>query len=443
LLTQKDRAEQAQAVEKELNGVLADYEDVRTRIRATSPRYAALTQPQPLKLQDVQRQVLDTDSLLLEYALGDDRSYLWAVTPSSIESFELPKRSDIEIAAKRVYGLISSHKREFQRQTELALAGLSRMLLGPVAGRLGQKRLLIVSDGALQYIPFAALPELGKGDRKPMVAGHEIVNLPSASVLAVLRQEIAGRKPAQKTAAVLSDPVFDGDDPRVRKTRNKLVAQAGPVETSETFAQRELTRSATDSGVGQFNRLLFSRKEAESIEALAPSGQVLTALDFSASKIKAISPEIDQFRIVHFATHALINSQHPELSGIVLSLVDERGEPQDGFLRMHEIYNLDLRAELVVLSACQTALGKEIRGEGLIGLTRGFMYAGSPRLLASLWDVRDESTAELMKRFYTAMLKEHVTPAAALRAAQVSMWNEKRWEAPVYWAPFVLYGEWR
>jgi CHAT domain-containing protein len=166
-------------------------------------------------------------------------------------------------------------------------------------------------------------------------------------------------------------------------------------------------------------------------------------VDFSASKTTATSAELGQFRIVHFATHGLINSQHPELSGIVLSLVDERGQPQDGFLRMHEIYNLNLGAELVVLSACQTALGKEVKGEGLMGLTRGFMYAGSPRLVASLWDVRDEATAELMKRFYQGMLKENLRPAAALRAAQVSMWKEKRWEAPYYWAPFVIQGEWR
>jgi CHAT domain-containing protein len=146
---------------------------------------------------------------------------------------------------------------------------------------------------------------------------------------------------------------------------------------------------------------------------------------------------------VHFATHAILNSEHPELSGIVLSLVDERGQPTNGFLRLNEIYNLKLPADLVVLSACQTGLGKEIRGEGLIGLTRGFMYAGAPRVVASLWKVDDAATAELMKRFYRGMLRDDLRPAAALRAAKVEMWKQKRWNAPFFWAAFEFQGEWR
>jgi CHAT domain-containing protein len=138
----------------------------------------------------------------------------------------------------------------------------------------------------------------------------------------------------------------------------------------------------------------------------------------------------------------LLNSQHPELSGIVLSLVDEEGRSQEGFLRAHEIYNLKLNADLVVLSACGTALGKEVKGEGLAGLTRAFMYAGTPRVIASLWSVRDEATAELMKRFYRNLLIGKSSPAAALREAQISMSREPRWAAPYYWAGFVLQGEW-
>jgi len=189
--------------------------------------------------------------------------------------------------------------------------------------------------------------------------------------------------------------------------------------------------------------LPLSRKEAEQIASLTPVEKRLTALDFDASKLKLTSANLGQYRVVHLATHGLLNSQHPELSGIVLSLVDEQGQPQDGFLRLHEIYNLELNADLVVLSACQTALGKEIKGEGLVGLTRGFMYAGAPRVVASLWKVDDEATAELMKRFYQKILREDMRPAAALRTAQVSMLKDKRWSAPYYWAGFVLQGEWK
>src|SRR5262249_8750732 len=179
------------------------------------------------------------------------------------------------------------------------------------------------------------------------------------------------------------------------------------------------------------------------ILTLAHEGKTLKALDFDANRALAMSPELANYRIVHFATHGLINSQHPELSGLVLSLVDKQGRHQDGFLRAHDLYNLKLEADLVVLSACQTALGKQIKGEGLVGLVRGFMYAGTPRVVASLWDVKDEATAELMKRFYHKMLVEGMRPAAALRAAQVSMWKEPRWQAPYYWAGFMIQGEWK
>ena len=192
-----------------------------------------------------------------------------------------------------------------------------------------------------------------------------------------------------------------------------------------------------------FERLPFSRREAEAITALTPKGRRLKALDFAASRATATSEQLSQYRIVHFATHGLLNNVHPELSGVVLSLVDEAGQPLDGFLRLHEVYNLKLPAELVVLSGCQTALGKEIKGEGLVGLTRGFMYAGAARALVSLWSVSDEATAELMKRFYRGVLKDGLRPAAALRAAQVAMGKDQWWEAPYYWAGFVLQGEWR
>ena len=154
-------------------------------------------------------------------------------------------------------------------------------------------------------------------------------------------------------------------------------------------------------------------------------------------------PDLGQYRIVHFATHGLLDNHHPELSGIVLSLFDEHGQPKNGFLRLHDLYNLNLPVDLVVLSACNTALGKEIKGEGIVGLTRGLMYAGAARVVASLWKVEDEATAALMTRFYQKMLKEGERPAAALRAAQVEMWQQKRWRAPQHWAAFVLQGEWK
>ena len=157
----------------------------------------------------------------------------------------------------------------------------------------------------------------------------------------------------------------------------------------------------------------------------------------------AINPQLSQYRIIHLATHGVFNGEDPTDSGIILSLVDAKGTPINGFLRLNEIFNLNLPAELVVLSACETGLGKEIKGEGLVGLTRGFMYAGTPRVLVSLWKVDDKATAEMMTRFYQLILEKKLTPAQALREAQLQMQNETEWKSPYYWSAFILQGEWR
>jgi len=465
------QTEKAAAMEKELRSLLAEYQELKGQILARSPSYAALTDPVPLKLGEIQR-TLDRDTLLLEYSLGEDRSFLWAVTPSSLRVYTLPGRSEIETLTLRAYQrLTKSNQREYKVSAERAMAELSRMVLGAVAAELAGKRLVIVSDGALQYVPFGALPAPvterrrdggtkgrrdGGAERQdvspslrpsvppslrpfvPLIVDHEIVTLPSASVLATMRRELSKRQAATLSVAVFSDPVFQPDDPRVKQTKpgaEKTIDDESPPESA-------LVRSAGETGVMSFERLIHTRREAEAIIAQVPRGQAFKALDFAANRATVMNSGLDQYRIIHFATHGLLNSRHPELSGIVLSLVDEQGRAQEGFLRAHDIYNLKLNADLVVLSACSTALGKEIRGEGLAGLTRGFMYAGAPRVIASLWNVRDEATAVLMTRFYRNLLTGKSSPAAALRQAQVSMWQEPRWQAPYYWAGFTLQGEW-
>ncbi|MBO0783823.1 MAG: CHAT domain-containing protein, partial [Ktedonobacteraceae bacterium] len=267
----------------------------------------------------------------------------------------------------------------------------------------------------------------------PLIVKHEIIHLPSASALAVLRRELTERRPAPKMVAILADPVFSLDDSRV-KLAGRHLAQDGNLS--------DLTRAINDVR-GDLKRLLMTREEAQAISSITPPDEQLEALDFHASRALCTSDALSQYRIVHFATHGLLDSEHPYLSGLVLSLVNEQGQPQDGFLRLPEIFNLRLPAELVVLSACQTGLGKEVKGEGLVGLTRGFMYAGAVRVMASLWQVDDVATAELMKRFYRLMLQEEMRPAAALRAAQIEMLKKTQWQLPYYWGAFVLQGEWK
>ncbi len=156
-----------------------------------------------------------------------------------------------------------------------------------------------------------------------------------------------------------------------------------------------------------------------------------------------LNGSLADYRVVHFATHGVVDSSRPWLSGLVFSLVDRRGGARDGYIRLRDIYNLRLNADLVVLSACDTALGADVRGEGLVGLARGFMYAGSRRVMASLWQVNDVATADLMKRFYRGLLVKGLTPPAALRAAQLEMMTKTRWTAPYFWAGFVLQGDWQ
>ncbi|HKO35247.1 MAG TPA: CHAT domain-containing protein [Pyrinomonadaceae bacterium] len=484
------RRDEAQ-ITKEVAVLTSELDEARAEIRRVSPRYAALVEPRTLSLADIQ-QLLDDNTLLIEYKLGENRSFLWAVTRNDMKSFVLPGRAKIEGAARRLHELLTERnlrppgETPEQRRARLVrseeeyaeVAGvLSRMLLTPAASMLGRKRLVIIADGALHYVPFGALPEPqvqvsairyqvpeqtrganhdAKSSRPPLtpetryvIQDHEVGNLPSASVLAGMRKDIEGRRPAPRSVAVLADPVFDRADARVvgpGSSRKNAVSKSEAQAPADLSAPNDFTDAALDSSVASgssISRLPFTRREALAILASSTDGRATAALDFRASRATAMGPELSQFRYIHFATHGLLNSTHPQLSGIVLSLVDESGRRQDGYLRLHEIFNLDLPAELVVLSACQTGLGKELKGEGLIGLTRGFMYAGSPRVIASLWKVDDAATVDLMAAFYRGMLKEGLAPAAALRRAQVEMLARKQRQSPYYWAAFVLQGEWK
>ncbi|MEA2603178.1 MAG: hypothetical protein QOF89_4170 [Acidobacteriota bacterium] len=439
--------------------VLEDLEQVEASLRESSPRYAALTQPQPLAAADIQGQVLDGQALLLEYALGARSSFLWLVGPGRIETFKLPGRGRIESVASQYYKHLTVRNAQrpgedygawktriiaSDHQAERLGRELSRMILAPVEKRLGAQPLLVVTEGALQYIPFSALPLLSSGT--PLGTRHEVVSLPSATALAALRRELRERKPAPREMAIFADPVFQKGDKRLQIPVGSLGSFHQPIAPAPPRLRGTPgLASGRESGIDVSNlrRLPFSHKEAETLASLVPLGQIFRAEGFAASKAAVTSGGLAAYRKLHFATHGVLDSFHPELSGLVLSLYDEQGQPQDGVLRLNDIYNLHLDADLVVLSACRTALGKEVRGEGLIGLTRGFMYAGAARVLASLWSVEDQATAELMGSFYRGMLREGLSPAAALRKAQLEMARDPKRKSPYYWAGFSLQGEWR
>ncbi len=443
----EDQAD-AEKLEHEIEDLTAAYESVQAQIRSSSPAYAALTQPQPLSARQIQQQVLDPATLLLEYSLGQDRSYLWAVTPTSLKSYELPKRSQIEGQASEYNDLLVSNAENPEALAQAASA-LSATLFGPVASELKTKRLIIVADGVLQQrVPFSIVPEppvpgaqhTGTRIAQPLLVRHEVFSEPSASAIAILRRQLALRKSPPKSVAVLADPVFDPPDDRLPRVAAKSAAST-PTAPSRGVLETAARQIGVAAGIP---RLPHTGEEAKEILALTRPKQSLAMLGFNAKKSAAENPELGRYRIVHFATHGLLDAAHPELSGLVLSLYDQSGQPIDGFLRLNEIFNLKLPVQLVVLSACESGQGKLVRGEGLVGLTRGFMYAGAASLVVSLWSVNDASTAELMARFYRGMLgTRHLRPAAALRTAQLSMRNDPKWKDPYYWAAFTLQGEWR
>ena len=389
--------EQLRSVERDLGRRWDELDRVRAGLRAADPHYAALTQPRPWKAADIQGRLLDRDTLLLEYRLGEERSLLWAVTPEFLEVFALPGRAEIERAAGA-----ESWTRRAEVSARLQLDTLSRLLLAPVARLLPGKRLLVVGDGIVQSVPFAALPEPGTAD--PLIARHEIVSLPSVSVLGELRREVAGRSRAPKTLWVLADPDFGK----------------------------------------AFERLPYTGDEARAIVELVPAAERVELQGPEASRAAVLRGSLRDFRFLHFATHGSFDATDPGGGRLVLAQVGPGGRPEpNGFLRLVDIYELNLRADLVVLSACRSALGKDVRGEGMMGMTRGFFYAGAERVLVSLWNVNDRVSVELMRRFYHGMLVDHLSPAAALRGAQDWIRHQKGWGSPYHWAGFTLQGEWR
>ncbi|BAY65797.1 TPR repeat-containing protein [Calothrix brevissima NIES-22] len=477
----------ADNLQTEINQLLTQQKELEIKIRQSSPKYANLKYPQPLTLPQIQQQ-LDKDTLLLQYSLGDERSFLWVVSPDSIDTYELPKKQEIEKSAINLFCLISNYSSKPPSATnkenpcagiktlriDLATKELSQLILSPVKDKLGTKRLVVVADGALQYIPFAALADLNSPpisapqqpkekptdiscsqrggiipcsstspqnfNYQPLLVNHEIVSLPSASAIAIQRQENTTRKAAPKALAILADPVYSPNDTRVTNAQSKQPQKQNSLDL-------ELERSALKRSADSFNyqtwpRLLSTRTEAQTIFKLVPDSTGMELLDFAAN-YKAATSSLNQFRILHFATHGFVNDANPELSGIVLSLVDQQGKDIRGYLRLADLFNLDYPADLIVLSACETGLGKEIQGEGLVGLTRGLMYAGAERLVVSLWQVSDEGTAEFMQEFYKQMWQQGKPANQALRAAQLKMWQQEKWRNPNYWAAFTFLGEWR
>jgi CHAT domain-containing protein/tetratricopeptide (TPR) repeat protein len=427
------------ALDTQRETLQTQYRNLQSQIRTTSPKYAALKYPQPLTLEQIQQQILDDNTVILSYSIGKDKSYLWLVSKNEMSSYQLPAGKILEdLATKKVRPQLTN-SRTSQNSFVSNTSELSNILLKPVLEKTGNKRIVVIGDGALQYVPFGALPDprADNNQYQPLLVNNEIVYLPSASTLQTLRNETQNRPTPPKTLAILADPVFTIDDPRVGSG-----SRSAPNPAELPLAAQNLETAARGAR-GGWSRLPGTRRESDTILKLVPSDQSLSLFDFQANRENALSNQLSQYRFIHWATHGFANTQKPELSGIVMSLVDQNGAGSNGYLLLEDIFNLSFNADLVVLSACETGLGEVVQGEGLIGLTRGLMYAGTPRVVTSLWAVPDSQTADLMGKFYAKMLQQNLRPAEALRAAQLEMFNSRNWVAPYYWAAFTLQGEWR
>jgi CHAT domain-containing protein/Tfp pilus assembly protein PilF len=437
---------------KEITALTTRHEEVLSQIREASPVYAAITQSQNYKAVELQNEI-GADTWVLEYALGEVRSFLFVMNTQGITAYELPSRAKLEAVINSFYGLLTSRARESNiaktdseradAEYEKAVRNVSEILLGQVASLPKAKRLVIAAQGVLQILPFAVLtaPVTQSYERKteeskslrssnrllPLALTHEIVSIPSISTIALLRRVLADRKPAPKTLAIFADPVFNRADERLKSTGKILPASAGDAETDGN----------------RLERLAVTRWEAQQISSLVGESDRLLALDFAANRQLATSDEMKKYRILHFATHAFINEDYPQLSEITLSAVNEQGISQDRALRAYDLFTTKLSADLVVLSGCKTGLGKYVHGEGAMNLTRMFLVAGVPRVVVSLWAIEDRAAADLMVSFYRKMLEKKLLPGEALRAAQAEMWRTGKWKSPFYWGAFTLQGDWR
>jgi CHAT domain-containing protein len=403
---------------------------------------------------------------LLEYFVAEDRLYLFALTNESdhaLQVIEIPDKAAIEKATeffqRRRFESVGDMRQRFSYQNQefvQTVQFLSDRLLAPVKPLLQKRKIWIVSDGSLQRIPFAALPDPQKtpmvartkpsrgATRRssiiPLIEAHEFATLPSASTVAWLRKTAANRQPATGEIAIIADPVFTANDERVKVGASQLIPK--PATTARNLRSDTEIESVSLRGDPEFhlNRLPASRDEAMAIAKLA-LGRNLMALDFDANRQMVMNGKLNDYRYLHFATHAYVDDVFPGLSWLALSQIDNKGQEQPGYLRLNDIYQLRLNADLVTLGACRTGLGKQLQGEGMISLTRGFIYAGAPRVVVSLWDVPDQETAQLMQSFYRNLLKQKLPVSEALRRAQLEMWQRAESNAPFFWAAFSLQGD--
>ncbi len=400
-----------------------EQEQLEVEIQTKNKRYADVRYPVPLKLEEIQSRILDEDTALLEYVLTEQRTALFVITRKESKTYELPKSEEITKLVVRLRGALEKESPLTRRTYLESASALYHALLEPASAALaGKSNLLIVPDGALYYIPFEALltepADRPYRDLPYLLRRYSIAYIPSASVLAGLREPRSEPAPVERKQVVAFAPF------------------ATPGKEAVTRGAGKGSPPSSTEGRWSFKPLPASGREIAEIAGLYPGAALKFVGDEADEATVTRNPAVAAARRLHFATHAQIDERHPEYSALVLA--GRAGE--DGLLQVREIFNIRLSADLAVLSACQTALGKEITGEGLLGLTRAFFYAGVPSLVVSLWNVVDGPTPDLMLDYYQN-LDRRESKVKALQTSKLSMIARGTFSHPSYWAPFILLGE--
>ena len=444
LLNTEVSSPKIEILESEIQKLENDLDEIRSDLKKSVLRYANLGQESVLDLQKFQGDILDDSTIAVEFYLGSDESYVWLIDKTDVKSFTLPPRDQITnqvevlrelLRAREIKGDESPERynarvRDSDNRFWKEAERLSSELFGSFASELRGKRLLVIPDGSLNNFPFAALPFPGGNGETPIGLVNEVVNEASISTLMLVAETPDKPGVATRNLLVFSDPVFSRDDPRMDPGSNHQPADAASADGFR-FAR----------SLDNLPRLVGTKLEGENVASIIGDSTVLSG--FAATRARALDTTAADYRILHFATHGLVDEKRPELSGIVLSRFDQTGQRLDEMLRLHDIATMDLPTELVVLSACDTGLGTDVKGEGLVGLTNSFVEAGAHSVISSMWKIDDEATLEFMNRFYLDLKEPGTTPAHALRKAQFDMSQDPAYASPYYWAAFRIDGDFR
>ncbi len=446
LLSRNVEKTDTEKIGNEITDLENQLEEIKAELKQKSPIYSAIKDPEPFDVTGFQANVLDDKSTLIEFSMGKEESYLWVVDTTAVDAYVLPSRDAIEERVERLRAILKSREirpgestEEYQKRItdgeaeyRVEAHALSDEILGQAADKIAGKRLIVVSDGKLQYFPLGSLPMPNAESDDPILLTQEVVYEPSASALKLIKTIGASKTEPKKDLLVFADPVFSKDDDRL----------TGLDTTKTDLASAFLGLFRSGESIDKLPRLPASNEEAQAISNVVGASRSSVRSGFDANRDAVLNSDITDYKILHFATHGLMNETRPELSGILLSLFGRDGTKNDGgFIRLQDVYGMNLNADLVVLSACDTGVGKEVKGEGLMSLNNAFLQAGAKSVVSSLWKVDDDATKELMTGFYEGLANDNLTTSAALRQAQIKMYNDPRFHSPFYWASFTVEGD--